>query len=100
MHTFLNVRGPFDFGEDQLRERGSLPAVSYTHLDVYKRQYVLNVQLTFVGFIRGLTNVVASLLYPFTLPIPTFMTFSDVLQGVLFHFHCSLVLTGFSSVYN
>ena len=37
-----------DFGEDRLRERGSLPAtfyvlprvksVSYTHLDVYKRQ--------------------------------------------------------------
>ena len=30
----------FDFGEDRLRGRGSLPAtsVSYTHLDVYKRQ--------------------------------------------------------------
>ena len=28
---------PIVFGEDRLRERGSLP-VSYTHLDVYKRQ--------------------------------------------------------------
>ena len=28
----------FDFGEDRLRVRASLPAVSYTHLDVYKRQ--------------------------------------------------------------
>ena len=28
---------PFDFGEDQLKERGIYP-VSYTHLDVYKRQ--------------------------------------------------------------
>ena len=42
---FVEYSRPIVFGEDRLRERGSLPgtAVSYTHLDVYKRQVCVSV---------------------------------------------------------